>query len=51
MRDADLQTVVDRCANDSPNERMTNSLSYTNGTHVFMNLGCEWKKIGNLMGD
>ena len=51
MSDTDLQTVMDSCANDSPKERMTNSLSYTNETHVFMNLGCEWKKIGKFMGD
>ncbi len=51
LRDTDLQTVIDSCANDSPKERMTNSLRYTNETHVFMNLGCEWKKIGKFMGD
>ena len=50
-RDTDLQTVMDSCTNDSPKERMTNSLRYTNETHVFMNLGCEWKKIGKFMGD
>jgi len=51
MKDTDLQTVIDSCTNDSPKERMTNSLRYTNDTHVFMNLGCEWKKIGKYMGD
>ena len=51
LRDADLQTVMDSCANDSPKERMTNGLRYTNETHVFMNLGCEWKKIGKFMGE
>jgi hypothetical protein len=51
MRDADLQTVMNSCANDSPKERMTNSLRYTNETHAFLNLGCEWKKIGKFMGD
>lgn len=47
----DLQTVIDSCINDSPKERMTNSLRYTNGTHVFMNLECEWKKIGKFVGE
>ncbi len=51
MNDADLQTVIDSCARDSPKERMANALRYTNGTHVFMNLGCEWQKIGKFMGD
>ncbi len=47
----DLQTVIDSCANDSSKERMTNSLRYTNGTHVFLNLGCEWQKIGVFVGE
>ena len=47
----DLQTVIDSCANDSSKERMTDSLRYTNGTHVFMNLGCEWQKIGVFVGE
>jgi hypothetical protein len=51
LRDADLQTVKDSCANDSPKERMTNALRYTNETHVFLNLGCEWKKIGKFVGE
>lgn len=51
MSDTDLQTVIDSCANDSPKERMKNSLRYTNETHVFMNLGCEWKKIGIFVGE
>jgi hypothetical protein len=51
MSDTDLQTVMDSCANDSPKERMANSLRYSNGTHVFLNLGCEWKKIGKFMSD
>lgn len=51
MNDADLQTVMDSCANDSPKERMTNALRYTNETHVFLNLGCEWKKIGKFVGE
>ena len=51
LRDADLQTVIDSCVRDSPKERMANALRYTNGTHVFMNLGCEWQKIGKFMGD
>jgi hypothetical protein len=49
--DTDLQTVMDSCANDSPKERMVNGLRYTNDTHVFMNHGCEWKKIGKFVGD
>ena len=49
--DADLQTVIESCEKDSPKERMTNSLRYTNETHVFMNLGCEWQKIGQFVGD
>ena len=51
MMDTDLQTVMDSCANDSPKERMTNSLRYTNETHAFLNLGCEWKKIGVFVGE
>jgi len=51
MKDADLQTVMNSCANDSPKERMINSLRYTNNTHVFLNLGCEWKKIGVFVGN
>ena len=51
MRDTDLQTVIDSCANDSPKERMRDGLRYTNETHVFMNLGCEWKKIGIFVGE
>ncbi|MCV0392790.1 MAG: DUF4362 domain-containing protein [Nitrosopumilus sp.] len=51
MSDTDLQTVLDSCTNDSPKERMANSLRYSNGTHVFMNLGCEWKKIGKYVGN
>ena len=50
MSDVDLQTVYDSCTNDSPKERMTNALRYTNDTHVFLNLGCEWKKIGTFLG-
>jgi len=51
LRDTDLQTVIDSCANDSAKERMTNSLRYTNDTHVFMNLGCEWQTIGTFVGE
>ncbi|MGY5146593.1 MAG: hypothetical protein ACW9W4_01130 [Candidatus Nitrosopumilus sp. bin_7KS] len=47
----DLQTVIDSCANDSSKERMTDSLRYSNGTHVFMNLECKWQKIGTYLGD
>jgi len=50
LKDTDFQTVIDSCANDSPKERMLNSLSYSNGTHVFLNLGCEWKTIGKFVG-
>ncbi|GKS67683.1 hypothetical protein YTPLAS73_12300 [Nitrosarchaeum sp.] len=50
MSDTDLQTVMDSCANDSPQERMLNALRYSNGTHVFLNLGCEWKPIGKYLG-
>ena len=50
LSDVDLQTVMDSCVNDSPKERMTNALRYTNDTHVFLNLGCEWKTIGKFMG-
>jgi len=35
LRNTDLQTVIDSCANDSPKERMTNALRYTNEIHVF----------------
>ncbi len=51
LRDTDLQTVIDSCANDSPKERMRDGLRYMNETHVFLNLGCEWQKIGKYMGD
>jgi hypothetical protein len=51
MKDTNLQAVMDSCANDSPKERMTNSLRYLNDTHVFVNLGCEWKKIGKYVVD
>ena len=51
LRDTDLQTVIDSCANDSAKERMTNSFRYTNDTHVFMNLGCEWQTIGTYVGE
>ncbi len=51
MKDADLQAVIDSCAKDSPKERMTNSLSYRNDTHFFMNLGCEWGTIGKYVGN
>lgn len=47
----DLQTVIDSCANDSSKERMTNSLRYSNGTHVFLNLGCKWQTIGEFVGE
>lgn len=47
----DLQTVMDSCANDSSKERMTDSLRYSNGTHVFLNLGCKWQTIGEFMGE
>lgn len=47
----DLQTVIDSCANDSSKERMTDSLRYSNGTHVFLNLGCKWQTIGEFMGE
>lgn len=47
----DLQTVIDSCANDSSKERMTDSLRYSNGTHVFLNLECKWQKIGQYLGD
>ncbi len=50
-RDTDLQTVIDSCANDSAKERMTNSLRYTNDTHVFMNHGCEWHTLGTYVGE
>ena len=49
LSDVNLQTVMDSCANDSPKERMINALRYTNETHVFLNLGCEWKKIGKFV--
>ncbi|GEM_PF-4391472 len=49
--DADLQTVIDSCANDSPKERMLNGLIYSNGTHVFSNRGCEWQTIGVYVGE
>ncbi|WP_428324366.1 hypothetical protein [Nitrosopumilus sp.] len=51
LSDVDLQTVMDSCANDSSKERMTNTLRYTNGTHVFLNLGCEWQTIGKFVGE
>ena len=51
LKDADLQTVMDSCANDSPKERMVNGLRYTNATHVFLNLGCEWQKIGKFVSE
>ena len=47
----DLQTVIDSCANDSSKERMTDSLRYSNGTHVFLNLECKWQKIGQYLGE
>jgi hypothetical protein len=46
-----LEEVQDSCANDSPKERMANPLRHPNGTHVFLNLGCEWKVIGVYLGD
>jgi len=46
-----LKKVQDSCANDSSKEIMANLLRYSNGTHVFMNHGCEWKKIGVYLGD
>ena len=46
-----LDEVLKSCANDSAKERMENILRYTNGTHVFLNLGCEWKKIGKFVGE
>jgi hypothetical protein len=46
-----LQQVIDSCANDSPKERMENILRYTNETHVFLNLGCEWKTIGKFVSE
>ena len=46
-----LKKVSDSCANDSPKERMANPLRYSNGTHVFSSLGCEWKKIGVYLGN
>jgi hypothetical protein len=46
-----LQKVLDSCNNDSPKERMTNILRYTNETHVILNLECEWKRIGYFVVD
>lgn len=46
-----LKKVSESCTNDSPKERMANPLRYSNGTHIFSNLGCEWKKIGVYVGD
>jgi hypothetical protein len=46
-----LKKVSDSCANDSPKERMANPLRYSNGTHAFSNLGCEWKVIGVYLGN
>jgi len=46
-----LKKVQDSCANDSSKERMANILKYSNGTHAFLNLGCDWKKIGVYLGD
>lgn len=46
-----LKKVLDSCANDSPKERMANPLRYTNDTHVFLNHGCEWKLIGEYLGE
>lgn len=46
-----FKKVMDSCANDSSKERMTNILRYSNGTYAFMNLGCDWKKIGKYMGE
>lgn len=46
-----LEEVLESCANDSPKERMENILRYTNETHVFLNLECEWKKIGKYLGE
>jgi len=47
----ELKKVSDSCANDSPKERMANILRYSNGTHAFLNLGCDWKVIGVYLGD
>ena len=43
--------VLESCTNDSPQERMENPLRHVNGTHAFLNLGCEWKKIGKYLGE
>lgn len=51
LKDTDLQTVIESCKNDSPKERMRDGLRYVNETHVFLNLGCEWQKIGKFVGE
>lgn len=51
MNDTDLQSVIDSCTTESPQKRMRDGLKYTNETHVFSNLGCEWKKIGIYLGE
>jgi hypothetical protein len=48
MNHTDLQSVMNSCVNDSPQERMRSGLKYTNGTHIFMNQGCEWKRIEKI---
>ena len=46
-----FEEVLDNCENDSSKEIMANPLSYSNGTHVFLNFGCEWKQIGKYLGE
>ena len=46
-----LKKVSESCINDSPKQRMANPLRYSNGTHVFSSLGCEWKKIGIFVAE
>ena len=47
----ELKVVLDSCVNESPQERIEHPLRYTNETHVFLNLGCEWKKIGKFVSE
>ena len=46
-----LEDVLNSCTRDSPQERMANPLRYSNGTHIFLNLVCEWQKIGEFTGN
>ena len=45
------ELVRNSCNNNSAAERLENPLRHTNGTHAFLNLGCEWKRIGVFVGD